>query len=79
MILYTMMPNELVFPYEVESASKQQMVTYQGIPLLVDLADQQNVQVIRILSSDPQHFMNEMIYPGAKISFGDLGGLSALQ
>ncbi|WHY79367.1 YlzJ-like family protein [Neobacillus sp. WH10] len=79
MILYTMMPNELVFPYEAEAASKQQMITYQGIPLLVEIADQQDVQVIRILSSDPQHFMNERIYPGAKISSSILEGLSALQ
>jgi len=79
MILYTMMPNELVFPYEAEADSKQQMITYQGIPLLVVISDQQNVQVIRILSSDPQHFMNERIYPGAKISSGILEGMSALQ
>ncbi|MFZ7943727.1 MULTISPECIES: YlzJ-like family protein [Bacillaceae] len=79
MILYTMMPNELIFPYEAEAASNQQMINYQGIPLLVELADQQNVQVIRIVSSDPQHYLNEHIYPGAKISFGYLDGLSALQ
>ncbi|WML39110.1 YlzJ-like family protein [Neobacillus sp. OS1-2] len=72
MILYTIMPNELVFPYEAETTSKQQTMTYQGIPLLVECADPQNVQVLRILSSDPQHFMNDQIYPGAKISFGDL-------
>jgi len=74
MILYTMMPNELVFPDEAEVASKQQMITYQGIPLIVEFSDQQYLQVIRILSSDPQHFMNERIYPGAKISSSILGG-----
>ncbi|EKN65665.1 hypothetical protein BABA_19231 [Neobacillus bataviensis LMG 21833] len=78
MILYTMMPNELVFPYEAEAASKQQTITYQGIPLLVECVDQQNVQVLRILSSDPQHYMNDQIYPGSKISFGNLEGLSSL-
>ncbi len=78
MILYTMMPNELIFPYEPEAESKQQMITYQGIPLLVELADQQHVQVIRILSSDPQHYMNEQICPGSKISFANLGGITAM-
>lgn len=77
MILYTMMPYELVFPYETDAFQNQQMITYKGIPLLVELTDQQNLQVIRILSSDPQHFMDERICPGAKISFADLGGLSA--
>ncbi|MFF2449793.1 YlzJ-like family protein [Neobacillus sp. NPDC058068] len=77
MILYTMMPNELIFPYEADMINKQQMITFQGIPLLVDAADQQNVQVVRILSSDPQHFMDERICPGAKISVNQ-EGLSAL-
>lgn len=77
MILYTMMPNELIFPYEADMINKQQMITFQGIPLLVDVSDQQNVQVIRILSSDPQHFMDERICPGAKISVSQ-EGLSAL-
>lgn len=73
MILYTMMPNELIFPEEQAQISKQQMITYQGIPLLVEYTDQHHVQVIRILSSDPQHYMNEEICPGSKISFSNLG------
>jgi hypothetical protein len=79
MILYTMMPPELIFPYESESNSNQQMVSYQGIPLLVESIDGQNVQIIRILSTDPQHYMDNQLCPGAKISFASLEGLSALQ
>jgi hypothetical protein len=78
MILYTMMPNELIFPNEADVESKQQIVNFQGIPLLVELTEQQDFQVIRILSTDPQHFMDERICPGAKISFGNLEGLSSL-
>ena len=78
MILYTMMPPELIFPYETESPSQQQMVSYQGIPLLVEMMDGQNAQVIRILSTDPQHYMDNQICPGTKISFADLEGLSAM-
>lgn len=74
MILYTMMPHDLVFPPEPDSYGKQQTVSFRGIPLLVEHADPQNVQVIRILSSDPQHFMDEKICPGAKISFASLDG-----
>lgn len=77
MILYTMMPQELIFPIETDSVTKQQTLTYQGIPLLVELIDQQNVQIIRVLSSDPQHFLDERVSPGTKISFNDHGGLSA--
>jgi hypothetical protein len=78
MILYTMMPPELIFPYQTESPSTQQMVSYQGIPLLVELIDGQNAQVIRILSTDPQHYLDNQICPGAKISFTNLEGLSAM-
>jgi hypothetical protein len=78
MILYTMMPPELIFPYESETNSTQQMVSYQGIPLLVESSDGQNAQVIRILSTDPQHYLDNQICPGAKISLANLEGLSAL-
>ncbi|MFL6516585.1 MAG: YlzJ-like family protein [Bacillus sp. (in: firmicutes)] len=78
MILYTMMPPELIFPYQAESGLQQQMVSYQGIPLLVESSDGQNAQVIRILSTDPQHYLDSQICPGAKISLANLEGLSAL-
>lgn len=77
MILYTMMPQELIFPTEIEALNTQQMVTYQGVSLLVEQVDQQNVQVVRILSSDPQHFLDERICPGAKISYANINGISS--
>ncbi|GHH96580.1 YlzJ-like family protein [Neobacillus kokaensis] len=74
MILYTMMPHDVVYPPETEAFGKQQMVNYQGIPLLVEQSDPHYVQVVRILSSDPQHFMDTKVCPGAKISFASLDG-----
>ena len=41
------------------------------------LRDPQNVQVVRILSTDPQHYLDERICPGAKISCASIQGLSA--
>lgn len=77
MILYTMMPEELIFPYDAETFSKQKTVTYQGVSLIVEHMDAQNVQVVRILSSNPQHYLDERICPGAKISYASIEGLSA--
>jgi len=77
MILYTMMPTELIFPSEPDAFSKQQLVQYQGIPLMVEKTDSHYAHVVRVLSSDPQHFLNEQIYPGMKISYAELDGLSA--
>ncbi|MFE8695124.1 YlzJ-like family protein [Cytobacillus sp. FJAT-53684] len=68
MILYTSMPHELVFPADENEYGKQQVVTYEGIPLLVEMAGGQDCTVVRIMSSDPSHFMNDKCAPGAKIS-----------
>jgi len=78
MILYTTMPQEFIYPPEAETYTKQQTVTYQGVSLIVEQSDSQNVQVVRILSSDPQHYLDERIYPGAKISCASIEGLSAI-
>ena len=78
MILYTMMPSELIFPPEEVEQSKQQLISYQGISMLVEQTDSEHVQIVRILSSDPQHYLNQELCPGSKISFANLGGLSAM-
>lgn len=77
MILYTTMPLEQVYPYENETQESQRIITYQGIPMLVEITDQQSIQIVRVLSSDPQHFMNDSYTPGSKISFANLDGLSS--
>ena len=69
MILYTTMPHEFIFPTEAESFTKQQMVTYQGVPLIVEQTDRQNVQVVRILSTDPQHYLDEQYMSRCKNFF----------
>ncbi|KAB2337568.1 ribonuclease [Cytobacillus depressus] len=68
MILYTMMPQELIYETDASDFEKQKIVTYDGIPLLVSMDQGQSGTVIRILSSDPAHFMNEACFPGAKIT-----------
>ncbi|WP_419888502.1 YlzJ-like family protein [Neobacillus niacini] len=78
MILYTTMPQEFIYPPETDTFTKQQTVTFQGVSLIVEQTDSQNVQVVRILSSDPQHFLDERICPGAKISCASVEGLSAI-
>jgi hypothetical protein len=71
-----MMPQELIFATEAVTASKQLMIHFDGVPLLVEMTDSQDVQVIRVLSTDPQHYMDDRICPGSKISFSNIQGLS---
>ncbi|MED3552131.1 YlzJ-like family protein [Cytobacillus praedii] len=68
MILYTSMPHELVFPTEAAEFSKQKVVTYNGIPLLVEMDGGQDCTVVRVMSSDPTHFMDDKYTPGTKIT-----------
>ena len=67
MILYTMMPQELIYQTNESEYENQKVMSYQGIPVLVNM-DGQSGTVIRIMSSDPAHFMNESCFPGAKIT-----------
>jgi hypothetical protein len=77
MILYTTMPLEQVYPTENEFQESHRMITYQGIPMLVEITDQQSFQIVRVISSDPQHYMNDSCTPGSKISLANLDGLSS--
>jgi hypothetical protein len=63
MILYTTVPQEMIFPADQDAYSQQEVVEWQGIPLLVEQS-QQYYKVIRVMSSDPAHYLNEQICPG---------------
>jgi YlzJ-like protein len=70
MILYTMMPQDLVFPpEEQQQSSGQMMVNYKGIPVLAEQVDVGSYQIIRVMSTDPSHYLNTDCAPGTKISF----------
>ncbi|CAM3705921.1 YlzJ-like family protein [Mesobacillus zeae] len=69
MILYTMMPHELVYPPDTSQA-EQVIIKYKGIPLVAEKAEMMEYRVIRILSTDPGHFLIPECAPGAKISWG---------
>ncbi|MCR8848701.1 YlzJ-like family protein [Rossellomorea sp. SC111] len=63
MILYTMVPNDLVFPADGNEFSGQMMINYQGVPLLVQ-QEENKYRIIRVMSSDPAHYLNDQICPG---------------
>lgn len=69
MILYTTMPLELVYPPEEQDFSQQKLITYKGIPMLVSEMEDRSYQVVRVLSSDPQHYLDLSCQPGSMISF----------
>ena len=68
MILYTTMPQELIFQTDELEYSKQTMIDYEGIPLLVEMDENKDFRVIRIMSSDPSHYLDERYGPGTILS-----------
>ena len=67
MIIYTMMPEELIFPMSQDIYERQQVIQYNGIPLLVARNESNEFEVIRVLSTDPNHYLHTEMQPGAKI------------
>ncbi|MCQ6274158.1 YlzJ-like family protein [Bacillus sp. V3B] len=68
MILYTTMPQELIFQTDESEFSKQTIIQYEGIPLLVEMDDNHDYRVIQVMSSDPSHYLDDRCYPGNILS-----------
>lgn len=68
MIFYTMMPEELMFPTLEEDYKRQSIVEMNGVPLLVQATTTSQYEIVRVLSSDPRHFLDNQYCPGQKIT-----------
>ncbi|WP_243296463.1 YlzJ-like family protein [Bacillus litorisediminis] len=69
MILYTIVPHEHIYPSNEAAYSKQKLIQYNGIPVLVEQEEDYSFRIVKIVSSDPNHFLREDCCPGTKISF----------
>ncbi|CAH0153043.1 MULTISPECIES: YlzJ-like family protein [Priestia] len=69
MILYTMMPQELIFQQSYQQEQSQpKLINHNGIPVIVEENEQKQQQIVRILSTNPQDYLNENYYPGQILS-----------
>ncbi|MDN4073382.1 YlzJ-like family protein [Fictibacillus terranigra] len=68
MTWYTLMPHELMFPDGQNGQSAQNSVQtqmlYKNIPVLVEQISPLEYKVVRVMSTDPAHFMNDDCCPG---------------
>jgi hypothetical protein len=67
MILYTTVPQELIFPQE-NTATQQLIVDIKEGQLLLEQVSSQEFKVVRLISSDPNAYLNENYTPGKMIS-----------
>lgn len=68
MILYTSMPQELIFPTPMEDFAKQSVINYNGVPLLIEQVGTTECRVLRLMSSDPAHYLDANYQPGTMIT-----------
>lgn len=66
MILYTVMPEYLIFQADSREYTKQKIVYYDGIPFLVQKTETKEWEIVRNLSTNPAHFLEQKYAPGAR-------------
>ncbi|CAG9619654.1 YlzJ-like family protein [Sutcliffiella rhizosphaerae] len=69
MILYTTMPQELIFPPEDGVYDNVKIIDYNGVSLIVQRTEMNTYQIVRNLSTDPSHYLNQEFSPGQTINF----------
>jgi hypothetical protein len=67
MILYTIMPQEQIFPAADDVYSSVIPISYKGIELMATRSAPNAYRVDRIVSTDPAHYMDDTIQPGSYI------------
>lgn len=67
MILYTTVPQELIFPQENTGANQIVVDITEG-HLILEQVSTQEFKVVRLISSDPNAYLNENYTPGKMIS-----------
>ncbi|WP_449540065.1 YlzJ-like family protein [Ferdinandcohnia sp. Marseille-Q9671] len=67
MILYTMMPQELIYPQDEQHESNLKFVDINGVSLAVSQASNGEYTIERIMSTNPQHYLDGRYSPGQKI------------
>lgn len=64
MILYTPLSQTDIFPLDNEDFTKRQCVSYQGRLLYVEEAEKGSFELLQLLSTDPQDFLDVKYSPG---------------
>lgn len=71
MILWTIMPLELVFGQE-DISNNYDEIDYDGTKLMVEKVSVNQCRIVRILSSNPQDYLRDDIQPGVMLTYKPL-------
>ncbi|MDP3487142.1 MAG: YlzJ-like family protein [Bacillota bacterium] len=67
MVLYTIVPEEIVFQSKEEICASQEIV-YNGKRVLVQPIDFKSFKIVQLISSDPSDFLLTDFQPGSIIT-----------
>jgi len=65
MILYTTMPEELIFQENNDAYIKQMTIEVNGLTLVVERISSDQCRIVQLLSTNPNDFLNNAFAPGS--------------
>ncbi|WLR59777.1 YlzJ-like family protein [Guptibacillus hwajinpoensis] len=68
MILYTILPNEAVFPPDQSVYEQQKIIEWNGVQLLVERTSLTECRIVQVLSTDPMDYLNDATQPGQMLT-----------
>ncbi|TSB46462.1 YlzJ-like family protein [Alkalicoccobacillus porphyridii] len=72
MILYTMMPQEEIFPPDEEAFKQQLHLPIEGGSLIVQRLDEGRYKVVQLISGNPSLYLHPQYSPGAIVDTNHL-------
>lgn len=71
MPVWTIMPEETLFSATdtVVSPTNQQAISYCGIPMVIENIADHQYKIIRLLSTNPDDYLDENLQPGSLLRF----------
>ncbi|MFC0471997.1 YlzJ-like family protein [Halalkalibacter kiskunsagensis] len=67
MILYTMMPHEMIFPEEDQNFTQQQVISCEAGHLVVEQVNHSQFRVVRLISGNAMNYLDDKYAPGSII------------
>jgi hypothetical protein len=67
MIHYTPLSESDIFPTDNQVYNNRQCISYEGRMMFVEKNTSGDYQVVQLLSTDPQDYLNEKFIPGSII------------
>jgi cyanophycinase-like exopeptidase len=67
MIHYCSIPQELIY-YNEKDYAKQSVIDMNGVSLVVEQVGGDQCRIVRLLSTDPNHYLDSKLSPGQMLT-----------